>query len=133
MAPTDPIHSDLQEIYTAAGRAKEITRQLLAFARQQAIAPKVLDLNITIEGMLNMLRQLIGEDIDLVWLPDTDLWPVKMDPSQLDQILANLCVNARDAITDVGKVSVETQNATLDEAYCANHRGFVSATLWSWQ
>ncbi len=126
MAPTDPIHGDLQEIYTAAGRAKEITRQLLAFARKQTIAPKVLDLNTTVEGMLNMLRQLIGEDIDLAWLPDTDLWPVKMDPSQLDQIIANLCVNARDAITGVGKISVETQNATLDEACCANYRWFVA-------
>ena len=124
--PNDPIHDDLQEIYTAAGRAKEITRQLLAFARQQTIAPKVLDLNTTVEGMLTMLRRLIGEDIDLAWLPDTDLWPVKMDPSQLDQILANLCVNARDAITDVGRIGVETQNVTLDEAYCTVHHGFVA-------
>ncbi len=126
LAPTDPIHGDLQEIYAAGGRAKEITRQLLAFARQQTIAPKVLDLNTTVEGMLNMLRRLIGEDIDLAWIPDTDLWPVKMDPSQLDQILANLCINARDAITGVGKVSVETRNEILDGAYCANHRGFVA-------
>ena len=75
-----------------------ITRQLLAFARKQTIAPKVLDLNETVAGMLKMLRRLIGEDIELVWLPGRDLWPVKMDPAQIDQILANLCVNARDAI-----------------------------------
>jgi PAS domain S-box-containing protein len=125
MAPTDPIHGDLLEIYAAARRAEEVTRQLLAFARQQTIAPKVLDLNTTVEGMLNMLRRLIGEDINLAWLPHTDLWLVKMDPSQLDQVLANLCVNARDAITDVGRVSVETQNMTLDDAYCTDHPGFV--------
>jgi len=125
MAPSDPLHGDLQEIYAAARRATEVTRQLLAFARQQTIAPAVLDLNTTVEGMLKMLRRLIGENINLAWLPYSDLWPVKMDPSQLDQILANLCVNARDAITDVGKLRVETQNVTLDEAYCTNHLGFI--------
>ena len=125
MAPSDPLHGDLQEIYAAARRAKEITRQLLAFARQQTIAPAVLDLNTTVEGMLKMLRRLIGENINLAWLPYSDLWPIKMDPSQLDQIFANLCVNARDAITDVGKLSVETQNVTFDEAYCTNHLGFI--------
>ena len=75
--------------------------------------------------MLKMLRRLIGEDIDLAWLPRADLWPVKMDPSQIDQILANLCVNARDAIAGVGKVTIETGTAAFDEAYCANHVGFV--------
>ena len=87
-----------------------LTRQLLAFARKQTIAPKVLDLNEAVEGMLKMLRRLIGEDIDLAWLPGADLWPVEMDPSQIDQILANLCVNARDAIADVGKITIETEN-----------------------
>jgi two-component system, cell cycle sensor histidine kinase and response regulator CckA len=125
MASTEPIYGDLQEIYAAARRAEEITRQLLAFARQQTIAPVVLDLNTTLEGMLKMLRRLIGEDIKLAWLPDTELWPVKMDPSQIDQILANLCVNARDAITDVGRISVESRNVTIDGAYCAGHQGFV--------
>ena len=125
MAPSDPLHGDLQEIYAAAMRATKITRQLLAFARQQTIAPAVLDLNTTVEGMLKMLRRLIGENINLAGLPHPDLWPVKMDSSQLDKILANLCVNARDAIADVGKLSVETQNVTLDEAYCTNHLGFI--------
>jgi len=105
-------------------RSTNITRQLLAFARQQTIAPKVLDLNDTVESMLKMLRRLIGEDIDLAWLPETDLWPVKIDPSQVDQILANLCVNARDAIAGVGKVTIETENTSFDEAYCADHAGF---------
>jgi len=78
-----------------------------------------------VEGMLKMLRRLIGEDINLAWLPEAGLWPVKMDPSQIDQIMANLCVNARDAITGVGKVTIETDKVALDEAYCADHAGFV--------
>jgi CheY-like chemotaxis protein len=76
--------------------------------------------------MLNMLRRLIGEDIDLVWQPDAHLWHVKMDPSQIDQILANLCVNARDAISGVGKVTIETGKKTFDEEYCKEHLGFIS-------
>ena len=100
-------------------------RQLLAFARKQTISPKVLDLNDTVSGMLKMLQRLIGEDIDLAWLPGHGLWPVKIDPSQVNQILANLAVNARDAIAGVGKVTIETDNVTLDEAYCADHKGFL--------
>ncbi|MFN2359359.1 MAG: nitrogen regulation protein NR(II), partial [Desulfotignum sp.] len=96
--PTDKLYGDLLEIRKAAVRSTDITRQLLAFARKQTIAPVVLDLNEVLEGMLKMLRRLIGEDVDLSWLPGASLWPVKMDPSQVDQILANLCVNARDAI-----------------------------------
>ncbi|MGD9368101.1 MAG: ATP-binding protein [Desulfobacteraceae bacterium] len=121
----DPIHENLQEIQAAAKRSAEITRQLLAFARCQPIAPKVLDLNQTVDSMLSMLKRLIGEDIELAWHPGPSIWPVKIDPSQIDQILANLCVNARDAISDVGRVVVETENIKLDEAYCANHQGFV--------
>jgi two-component system, cell cycle sensor histidine kinase and response regulator CckA len=120
-----PLHENLTEIRKAAHRSTDLTRQLLAFARKQTIDPRVLNLNATVEGMFNMLRRLIGEHIDLAWLPGADLWPVKMDPAQIDQILANLCVNARDAIADVGKVTIETENVSLDEAYCAGHAGFV--------
>ena len=120
----DPIHDHLIEIITAAKRSTKITRQLLAFARQQTIAPKIIDLNDTIGSMLKMLRRLIGEDIDLVWLPGAEVWPIKIDPSQVDQIMANLCVNARDAIADVGKVTVETKNISFNEEYCADHKGF---------
>jgi signal transduction histidine kinase/CheY-like chemotaxis protein len=123
--PTQPIHTDLREIRKAAERSVDLTRQLLAFARKQTIAPRVLDLNDTVEGMLKMLRRLIGEDIDLAWMPGKNLWPVKMDPSQIDQILANLCVNARDAIADVGKITIATGAAAFDEAYCADYAGFV--------
>ena len=121
MAPDQPFSANLREIRKAAGRSADLTRQLLAFARRQTVAPKVLDLNVSVEGMLKMLRRLIGEDIDLAWLPGKVVWPIKVDPSQIDQILANLCVNARDAIAGVGKVTIETRNATIDEAYCAGH------------
>lgn len=125
MDPSQPLHGNLQEILKAAQRSADLTRQLLAFARKQTVKPKVLDLNETIEGMLKMLRRLIGERINLAWLPGTRVWPVNMDPSQIDQILANLCVNAGDAITDVGRVTIETGNIVLDEAYCAVHPEFV--------
>lgn len=113
------------ELSKGVERAAALTRQLLAFARKQIIDPIVIDPNETIESMLKMLRRLLGEDIDLAWLPAGGLWLVRMDPGQVDQILANLCVNARDAIDGVGKVTIETDNVTLDEAYCADHAGFV--------
>nr|MBF0223677.1 PAS domain-containing protein [Desulfobulbaceae bacterium] len=119
------LYASLKEIQKAAMRSAEITKQLLAFARKQTISPKKIDLNDTVESMLNMLRRLIGEDIDLVWQPSTHLWAVKMDPSQIDQILANLCVNARDAIAGVGKLTIETGKKTFDEAYCKEHMGFI--------
>ena len=125
-AAGEPLYEDLMEILKASQRSIDITRQLLAFARKQTISPEVLDFNTTVEGMLNMLRRLIGEDIDLAWRPGDNLWNVYMDPSQVDQILANLCVNARDAIGGVGKITIETGNVTFDETYCVNHYGFVS-------
>jgi PAS domain S-box-containing protein len=122
---TLPLHADLEEIYKAAMRSADLTRQLLAFARKQTVAPTVLDLNESVGAILTMLRRLIGEDIDLVWRPGENLWRIRVDPSQIDQILANLCVNARDAIAGVGKVTIETETVTFDDAYCANHLGFV--------
>ncbi len=123
--PSDSLYDDLQEILDAASRSRETVRQLLAFARKQIIEPRVIDLNDTVEGMLKMLRPLIGEDIDLAWFPGYNIWPIRMDPSQLDQILANLCVNARDAIADVGRISIETDRVSFDNAYCDDHLGFV--------
>ncbi|HOE66561.1 MAG TPA: PAS domain S-box protein [Candidatus Hydrogenedentes bacterium] len=122
---SDELLSDyLNQIFSAAKRSAEITQQLLAFARKQTIAPKVFDLNEAVEGMLKMLRRIIGEDIDLAWRPAAGPKPLLMDPSQLDQILANLCVNARDAISGVGKLTIETGVTVFDEAYCAEHVGF---------
>ena len=125
---TDPkgqLHEDLNEIHMAANRAADITRQLLAFARKQTIDPKILDLNECVESMFKMLRRLIGEDIDLTWQPGANLWSIKMDSTQIDQILANLCVNAKDAIEGVGKVTIESGNVSLAEDYCFSHKGFV--------
>ena len=123
--PKEPVYDNLKQVVKAGRRATDITRQLLAFARKQTISPIVLDLNKNVETMLKMLRSLIGEDIDLVWKPGKNLWYVKLDPSQIDQILANLCVNARDAIEGVGKITIETCTVILDTAFCARHKGFV--------
>ncbi|MFH1951121.1 MAG: ATP-binding protein, partial [Pseudomonadota bacterium] len=123
--PSQPVLSNLKEIRATAKRSADLTRQLLAFARRQTVSPKMLALNDIVSGLLRMLQRLIGEDIDLAWMPDHDLWNVKMDPSQIDQIMANLTVNARDAISGAGKVTIETANVVLNEAYCAGHAGFV--------
>ena len=116
-----PLYAHLLEIRKAAERSADLTRQLLAFARKQTVSPRVIDMNRTVEGMLKMLQRLIGEDIHLSWQPCMNSWPVKVDPSQMDQILANLCVNARDAIAGVGKISIELENIHIDEDFCAGH------------
>lgn len=123
--PDNVLHDNLIEIHNAAKRSADLTRQLLAFARRQSVAPVELDLNQTVERMLKMLRRLIGEDIELVWIPGDNLWSVKIDPSQIDQILANLCTNARDAIDDVGKVVIAIKNSSVDKSYCSMHMGAV--------
>jgi PAS domain S-box-containing protein len=119
--PDNPLHQDLREILYAGERSAEITRQLLAFARKQNIVPRILDLNETVGSMLNMLRRLIGESIEMCWIPGNKLGRVRMDRSQVNQLLANLCVNARDAISDVGTITIETANVYLDEQYCRDH------------
>lgn len=126
LKPDQPILANLQQIKLAADRSTSITRQLLAFARKQIVSPKVIDLNATVAETVKMLLRLIGEDIELAWIPGAQLWPIKIDPSQIDQILANLCVNARDAIAGVGKITVETANCEIDEEYCSVHAGFIS-------
>ncbi|MBN2420478.1 MAG: response regulator, partial [Deltaproteobacteria bacterium] len=124
LEPGEPLHEYITQILVASKRSTEITKQLLAFARRQPITPVILDLNSTIEGMLTMIKRLIGEDIDLAWAPGANVWPVKVDPSQIDQILVNLCVNARDAIENTGRVTIETENVVFDEDYCSEHLGF---------
>ncbi len=115
LSKSDQNHDFMKEIIDATIQSTDIIGQLLAFARKQIISPKVYDLNTIIESMLKMLRRLIGEDIDLSWSPESQLWEVKIDPTQIDQILVNLCINARDAIEGVGKITIETDNVTLDE------------------
>ncbi len=119
--PSQPFYNNFREISSAASRSADLTRQLLAFARKQTIAPKVIDLNETVTGMLKMLQRLIGEDIHLTWQPAPELWKTRVDPSQIDQLLANLCVNARDAITDVGRITIETENCVFGSAYSESH------------
>ena len=123
MDPAHPLHSDLLEIQKAASRSADLTRQLLAYARKQTVAPRLLDLNETVESMLKMLRRMIGEEIDLAWRPGSNLGPVKIDPSQIDQILANLCVNARDAIQGVGTITIETARVPIDGSIAHRHPG----------
>lgn len=112
---SSPVRENLLEIRNAAQRSADLTRQLLAFARKQAVNPRVIDLNATVSGLLKMLHRLLGEDIRLVWVPGEEVWPVRIDPSQLDQVLANLAVNARDAIRGVGRITITTSNVTLDD------------------
>jgi PAS domain S-box-containing protein len=119
----DPLHADLLEIQRAGQRSAELTQQLLAFARKQTIAPRVIDLNETVEGLLKMLRRLIGENIDLRWHPGAGLSAIKVDPNQINQILANLCVNARDAIEGIGHITLETEDVSVDEVYVSAHPG----------
>ena len=123
--PEAPLYNDLEEVLNAAMKSAEITSQLLAFARKQTISPKIIDLNSTVESMIKMLKRLIGEDIDLAWFPCKELLRVNIDPMQIDQIMANLCVNARDAIRTVGKITIETDHVHFDEDYCAEHSGFL--------
>lgn len=122
--PEGHLHKYITEIQTAAQRSADLTRQLLAFARKQTVKPKILDPNETVMGMLIMLQRLIGEDINLIWKPGFNIGQVKMDPSQFDQILANLAINARDAISGVGKITIETENKVIDAAFCAKIAGF---------
>ena len=119
--PPHPLFTNLQEIRKAAIRSGDLTRQLLAFARKQTVAPRVLDLNATVAGMLNMLRRLIGENIELAWQPGRAPLVIQMDPSQIDQVLANLCVNARDAIAGTGRITIATEAVSFDANYCASH------------
>jgi PAS domain S-box-containing protein len=120
-----PIRGYLDEITNGARRSADLTRQLLAFARKQTISPQVLDLNEAVTGMLNLLRRLIGERIELVWRPDLRACRIRIDPSQIDQILANLCVNARDAIEHAGQIVMATANVAIDPDFCAGHAGFI--------
>jgi two-component system cell cycle sensor histidine kinase/response regulator CckA len=121
LKPGDPMRDDLEEILGAGRRAADLTRQLLAFSRQQILQPRNLDVNAVIGGLAKMLRRLVGEDVDLSVVTDTALGMVNADPGQVEQILMNLIVNARDAMPKGGKLTVETANVELDESYAESH------------
>jgi len=118
---TDPKYPHMAEILKAADRGATLTRQLLAFSRQQVLQPQVLDLNVTLANISRMLRHLIGEDIELAIVPASGLGRVKADPGEIDQVILNLAVNARDAMPHGGRLILQTENVNLDEARAAGH------------
>ncbi len=121
-APADwPLREDLAEVLKLSKRAANLTYQLLAFSRRQTLQPAVLELNELVGDMAKMLRELIGEDIDLVFVPAENLGEVKADPGQIEQVVMNLALNARDAMPDGGKLTIETANVALDEEYASTH------------
>jgi len=119
--PSSFHYANFNEIYKAGRRSADFTQQLLAFARKQPTMPVVLDLNQTIEGTLKMLRRLIGESIQIDFCPHEKPGNIMIDPSQIDQMLTNLCLNARDATPGTGKILIETGCVILDEAFCMHH------------
>jgi len=123
LEPDNPLLHDLMEIERAAGRSKDITAQLLAFSRKQIISPRPMNLNDLISSTQKTLARLIGEDIDLRFYPGEGLWSIRFDLSQMEQILVNLAVNARDAMPHGGKLTVETANILMNEDYCRVHLG----------
>jgi PAS domain S-box-containing protein len=123
LKPGDPLRDDLSEISKAGERATALTRQLLAFSRQQVLQPRVIDLGEILSGMQQMLRRLLGEDIDLALLPGLGLGRVLADPGQIEQVVMNLAVNARDAMPEGGKLTIELSNVELDATYLAAHLG----------
>ncbi len=121
LGPDPTMRAPAQEIASAAGRASSLTRQLLAFSRKQMLAPKILDLNDVVTENLKMLTRMIGEDIELVMTPATGLGAVRADAGQIEQVIMNLAVNARDAMPSGGKLTIETSNISLDEEYARFH------------
>ncbi len=117
----DPNHTAVEQIMKAGERAAALTRQLLAFSRRQVLQPRVLNLNELLTGLESMLRRLIGEDIDLRFAPADELGQVKADPGQIEQVVMNLVVNARDAMPEGGTLTVETSNVELDTNYALTH------------
>ena len=123
---TDPLFKDIRQIIAAGQRAAALTRQLLAFSRKQVLQLEVVNLNSSIENLKKMLHRVIGEDIDLITNLDSELGLVKIDPVQIDQIIVNLAINARDAMPQGGRLTVETANIEIDEAYAAQHVGVIT-------
>ncbi len=125
MRRDDPVHADVQEIHRAGQRAATLTRQLLAFSRQQVLQPQIVNLGVVVAKMDSLLRHLVEESIDLVVVPASDIGNVKADPGQIEQVITNLVVNARDAMPQGGSLTIELENVTLDEEYARHHGAVV--------
>ncbi len=123
LRPEDPLWDNVQRIKEAGQRAADLTRQLLAFSRREILKPQVVDLKDLIGNLSKMLKRLIGEDIELEVRLANGLWPVRVDPTQIEQVVVNLAVNARDAMPGGGRLTIETANVVLDAAYAAHHLG----------
>lgn len=123
LPPDSPLIEYLDEIRSAADRSVHLTRQLLGYARRQPTSPREVNLNEAIPSAINMLRRLIGERIEVAWRPGAVVWPVMIDPTQVDQVLTNLCLNSRDAIHGTGRITIATRNVRLDDAFVSTHRG----------
>jgi len=121
----DSMLKNLQQIQKAAERSADITRQLLAFSRKQVIEPMVVNLNSLIKDIEKMFGRLLGKGIDILSVPEKEIWNIMADPGQIHQIVANLCINASDAMPQGGKLTIETANVTFDDTYCKEHVGFV--------
>ena len=125
IASEDPLYSKIEQINKAAERSANITKQLLGFSRKQVIAPKPLVINEALVDIEKMISRLIREDIDILYDLQKNPWTVNLDPSQMDQVIMNLALNARDAMPNGGKLVVETKNVIFDDAYCSKHPGFI--------
>ena len=123
LKPGDPMRADIEEMHKAGAWAADLTRQLLLFSRQHVVAPKVLDLNVVLVGVNKILQRILGADVDLVILPTEPIGRVRADPGSMEQVIMNLVVNARDAMPTGGKLTIETANVDLDEAYARAHLG----------
>lgn len=121
LSDNDPMNERIREIRKAGERAAALTRQLLIFSRKQVITTQLVDLGAVIESVDRMMRRVLGEDIELTTLQNSTLWPIFVDPGQMEQIIINLVVNARDAMPEGGRLTIETQNVALDDAYCRLH------------
>jgi PAS domain S-box-containing protein len=117
----NPLRSEVKEIMDAGHRAAALTSQLLAFSRRQTLVPRNINLNEIIDNLMRMLRRIIGEDVELSFQASPNLSPVFADPGQIEQVIMNLAVNARDAMAHGGRLIIETSNALLDDAYCRKH------------
>jgi CheY-like chemotaxis protein len=121
MPPDSPLRADMVEIVKAADKATALTRKLLAFSRQQVLRPTLVDMNGAIEGLRKMIKRLVGPSIEVAIHASEDLWTISADPTEIERVMMNLVLNARDAMADGGRLTIETSNIVIDEEYASGH------------